>query len=88
MGAPASRSCCATCYLESLRLAEKAGLESIAFPAISTGVYGYPKAEACALAVAAVSDWLAGHELPRTVTFCCFDAADAQLYRERLRIDS
>ena len=76
-----------SCYLESLRLAAEAGLETIAFSAISTGVYGYPKREACAVAVAAVSEWLATHELPRTVTFCCFGAADAALYRARLGLD-
>jgi O-acetyl-ADP-ribose deacetylase (regulator of RNase III) len=73
-----------SCYTESLRLAAEAGLETIAFPAISTGVYGYPKAAACDIAIAAVADWLAAHELPRTVTFCCFSAADAELYRERV----
>jgi O-acetyl-ADP-ribose deacetylase len=72
------------CYLEALRLAEAHGLETIAFPGISTGVYGYPKAEACAAAVSAVSAWLAEHELPRVVTFCCFGAADAALYRAML----
>ncbi len=74
-----------SCYLESLRLATEAGLETIAFPAISTGVYGYPKAKACEVAVAAVAEWLAAHELPRAVTFCCYGAADAALYRTRLR---
>lgn len=74
-----------TCYLESLRLVAEAGLATIAFPAISTGVYGYPKEAACALAVAAVTEWLAGHDLPRTVAFCCFDRRDADLYRARLR---
>ena len=69
------------CYLESLRLAEQHGLETIAFPGISTGVYGYPKAEACAAAVSAVCGWLAEHELPRVVTFCCFGTADAAPYR-------
>lgn len=73
-----------SCYTESLRLAAEAGLETIAFPAISTGVYGYPKEAACEVAASAVSDWLAARDLPRTVTFCCFDAADAALYRERL----
>jgi O-acetyl-ADP-ribose deacetylase (regulator of RNase III) len=75
-----------SCYLETLRLASEAGVETIAFPAISTGVYGYPKREACAVAVGAVSEWLGAHDLPRTVTFCCFAAEDAALYRERLRI--
>ena len=73
-----------SCYIESLRLAERAGLETIAFPGISTGVYGYPKDQACEVAVSAVSGWLTAHDLPRTVTFCCFGAADAELYRRRL----
>ena len=74
------------CYLEPLRLAEALGLETIAFPGISTGVYGYPKAEACAAAVSAVCGWLAEHELPRVVAFCCFGAADVALYRAMLGI--
>ena len=73
-----------SCYEQSLRLASEAGLCTIAFPCISTGVYGYPKDEACEVAVGAVSAWLASHDLPRVVTFCCFDAADAARYRERL----
>jgi O-acetyl-ADP-ribose deacetylase (regulator of RNase III) len=73
-----------SCYTESLRLAEAAALETVAFPGISTGVYGYPKAEACDAAVRAVAAWLATHALPRVVTFCCFGAADAALYRARL----
>ena len=74
-----------SCYVESLRLAAGAGLETVAFPCISTGVYGYPKAGACDIAVSAVAEWLATHELPREVTFCCFEAEDAALYRARLR---
>lgn len=77
-----------SCYTESLRLAEDNGLETVAFPGISTGVYGYPKAEACDVAVAAVAGWLAVHELPRAVTFCCFGAHDAALYRARLGLTS
>jgi O-acetyl-ADP-ribose deacetylase (regulator of RNase III) len=75
-----------SCYLESLRLAAAANLETIAFPAISTGAYGYPREQACAVAVAAVAEWLGAHELPRTVTFSCFGAKDGRLYRERLGI--
>jgi O-acetyl-ADP-ribose deacetylase (regulator of RNase III) len=75
-----------SCYRESLRLAAETGLETVAFPCISTGVYGYPPAEACAVAVAAVSEWLAANELPRVVTFCCFSAGDAEMYRERLGV--
>ncbi len=73
-----------SCYRESLRLAEEAGAHSIAFPAISTGAYGYPKEEACEIAVSTVTEWLGSHELPRSVIFCCFDSASANLYRRRL----
>lgn len=76
-----------SCYRESLRLAADAGLATIAFPAISTGVYGYPKREACAIAVAAVREWLGNHELPQHVTFCCFSDDDGELYRQELAIE-
>lgn len=73
-----------SCYLESLRLAEQHLLETLAFPCISTGAYGYPKPEACDLAVTTVSAWLRAHPLPRIVTFCCFGADDFELYENRL----
>jgi O-acetyl-ADP-ribose deacetylase len=73
-----------SCYRESLRLAQAARARTVAFPCISTGVYGYPKAEACEVAFAAVSEWLTAHPLPERVTFCCFEAEDADLYRARL----
>jgi O-acetyl-ADP-ribose deacetylase (regulator of RNase III) len=73
-----------SCYRESLRLAAEAKLEAVAFPCISTGIYGYPSDEACAIAISAVTDWLAANELPRVVTFCCFLAEDFELYRLRL----
>ncbi len=50
----------AACYRNSLRLADEAGLASIAFPAISTGIYGYPLGEACHVAVGTIRDWIAG----------------------------
>jgi O-acetyl-ADP-ribose deacetylase (regulator of RNase III) len=74
-----------SCYRESLRLASEAGLTSVAFPCISTGVYGYPKPAACREAITAVSEWLSAHELPRSVIFCCYGAEDAELYRLQLR---
>jgi O-acetyl-ADP-ribose deacetylase (regulator of RNase III) len=77
-----------SCYVESLRLATDAGLETIAFPGISTGVYRYPKPEACAVAVGAAAGWLAAHDLPHVITFCCFGSADAALYRTRLALTS
>lgn len=73
-----------SCYLESLRLAADVGDRSVAFPCISTGVYGYPKDEACDIAVDTVRGWLRAHPLPATVIFCCFEARDAELYRARL----
>jgi len=77
-----------SCYLESLRLAADAGLESLAFPCISTGIFSYPQAEACEVAVSAVVEWLVKCELPRIVTFCCFGPEDFALYRARLGSES
>ncbi|PKQ29520.1 MAG: O-acetyl-ADP-ribose deacetylase [Actinobacteria bacterium HGW-Actinobacteria-10] len=71
-------------YTSSLRLAEEAGLDAVAFSCISTGVYGYPKPAACDIAIDTVAAWLAGHDRPFRVVFCCFDAENERLYRERL----
>lgn len=71
-------------YEHSLRLAEENHVRSMAFPCISTGVYGYPKPEACDIAVDAVDGWLRAHESPHEVVFCCFSEQDAQLYERRL----
>lgn len=71
-------------YSHSLRLAEENGAATLAFPCISTGVYGYPKAEACDIAVRTVQTWLSSHELPRSVVFCCFSDEDAAFYQKRL----
>jgi O-acetyl-ADP-ribose deacetylase (regulator of RNase III) len=68
----------ARCYRNSIALAVVHGLTSIAFPAISTGVYGYPKEAAAEIAVREVR--VLG--MPEHVIFCCFDKATADLYRE------
>ena len=68
----------ARCYRNSLALAEKNGLKSLAFPAISTGIYGYPKKPAAEIAVREVKAHAGSLE---KVIFCCFDAATADLYR-------
>jgi O-acetyl-ADP-ribose deacetylase len=73
-----------SCYVESLRLASAAGLKSIAFPCISTGIYGYPKFEASRIAVTAAIEWFTSHELPESVTFCCFGPDDTRSYKELL----
>ena len=62
----------ASCYRECLRLAAEHGLVSIAFPAISTGVYGYPLEPAVRLAVAEVQRGLDAHPALERVILCCF----------------
>lgn len=73
----------ASCYKSSLKLAVENGLHSIAFPNISTGVYGYPKEEAAQIAVKAVQDFLATADSLHVI-FCCFDDENLRLYRSML----
>ncbi len=74
----------ARCYRRSLRLAADAGVQSIAFPAISCGVYGYPLEEAVGIAIATVRAEL--QQLPsiQRVIFCCFDDEMERLYQQQL----
>lgn len=74
----------ASAYESALQLALEHKIQSIAFPCISTGVYGFPSAPACEIAVEAVLGWLESHEIPQSVTFCCFEYADRQLYENRM----
>jgi O-acetyl-ADP-ribose deacetylase (regulator of RNase III) len=73
----------ASAYRRCLELADGARLDSIAFPSVSTGVYGYPIDAAAKIAVRQVMEWLATHHHPRQVVFCTFNApAAAALERE------
>ena len=68
------------CYLRSLELAARLGLASVAFPAISTGVYGYPKEQAALVAWSTVSAWLPSHAVPRVVSLVFFSEEDARTF--------
>ncbi|MDD3118573.1 MAG: O-acetyl-ADP-ribose deacetylase [Victivallales bacterium] len=72
------------CYCNSLRLAAERHLNSIAFPGISTGVYGYPPEQAAAIAVAAVRSW--SEAFPHRVIFVVFSAAAEAIYRRQLAL--
>ncbi len=75
----------ASCYRESLKLAERHGLRSVAFPSISTGAYRFPIDRACRIALATVRDHLAAGSAIELVRFVCFSAADCQAYLDALR---
>ena len=75
----------ANAYRSSLSLAAENGAQSIAFPCISTGAFGFPADHACEIAVQTVSEWLQLNDRPVSVTFCCFEPQDHARYQERLR---
>ena len=70
------------CYRNCLAIAAGRGVATIAFPGISTGIYGYPKGDAARIAVSTVREESAalGNTITE-VTFCCFSAADLEIYR-------
>ena len=70
------------CYVNSLDLAQRHQLASVAFPSISTGVYGYPIADAAHVAVDAVTSWLEKARTVALVRFVCFSERDYATYRE------
>jgi O-acetyl-ADP-ribose deacetylase len=75
----------ASCYRHSLELAAKHGLTSIAFPCISTGLYGYPAEKAAKIAILTVQKALKDIPNPPNVTFCCFSAPALAPYEALLR---
>ncbi|MEM9533514.1 MAG: O-acetyl-ADP-ribose deacetylase [Pseudomonadota bacterium] len=83
-GSAGEREALASCYRESLKLVQREGLGSVAFPCISTGVYGFPAEAAAQIAVTTVRGILDANPSPHLeVTFCCFSEKDQVIY-ERL----
>ena len=73
------------CYRNSLNLAKEHGVHTIAFPCISTGVYGYPAEDAAKVAIATVTEWIeTNSEYEINVIFCCFSDKDEQIYNRLL----
>lgn len=76
----------ASCYNRSLQLACEHELKTIAFPCISTGVYGYPHQEAARVAVGTVRDFIKNPNTLEKVIFCCFLRQDYEIYLELLEM--
>jgi O-acetyl-ADP-ribose deacetylase (regulator of RNase III) len=74
----------ASCYRESLHLAARHHLASIAFPAISTGIYGFPAPRAASIAVGTVAQALERHTGLLQIVFCCFAKDSADVHRAAL----
>lgn len=83
-GSEGERGLLAAAYENSLLEAERLGARSVAFPAVSTGAYGFPKEEAARIAVDAVAAFLKDRALPREVFFVCFSEESAALHRAAL----
>lgn len=78
----------ASCYRRSIELAARNQIRSLAFPGISTGVYGYPVEQAAAIAVATVRQTAGALHVIEDVYFCCFSAKDLAVYQALLEADS
>jgi O-acetyl-ADP-ribose deacetylase len=74
----------ASAYRQSLELAREYGVRTIAFPNISTGVYGYPKEMAAEIAIEEVKSFLELNSLPEKVIFCVFDEENFEIYKNLL----
>jgi O-acetyl-ADP-ribose deacetylase (regulator of RNase III) len=74
----------AACYRNSLSIAQANGFAQVAFPAIATGIYGFPGDAAARIAIAVVADHVAAHPVPEKIIFVCFDDATVAAYRAAL----
>lgn len=84
-GRAQDRKLLSLCYLNSLKLAVENDITSIAFPAISCGIYGYPVKEACKIAVDTTCDLLKDNRKIKKVVFILFSENDLAVYREYLK---
>lgn len=84
-GRPSDPKLLASCYRTSLELARQHGLNSVAFPAISCGIYGYPVEQACHIAIDTVRAFLDDNKFPEKVLFALFSEDFFHVYREYLR---
>lgn len=83
-GRPEDAELLRSCYLESLKLASTHDVKTISFPAISTGIFGYPVKEAADVSLDAVADYLAGHPEIQKVRFILFSESDFEIFRNAL----
>ena len=78
----------ASCYRNSLQVALDNKLKSIAFPSISTGIYGFPKEQAAHIALSTVQDFLRNHKEIEQVIFCVFSKDDLAIYEKLINEDN
>ena len=83
-GGNGERDTLAACYRNCLTIATERAFREIAFPAIATGVYGFPHEEAAQIAVATVRAHLAAHDFPQTVIFVCFNDVTVAAYHRAI----
>lgn len=85
-GTPNDAQLLKACYWNSLELAKENGIHTIAFPMISTGVYGYPKEEAAQIAFSTVRQWQCQHQkFCMEIIFCCFDTQSFHLLSQYMQ---
>jgi len=75
----------ASCYCESLKLAAENGIKTIAFPCISTGVYGYPFCEACVIALRTIEEFLKANDSITQIYMVCYSDSDFERFKAILK---
>lgn len=75
----------ASCYRESLKLAQDNNCRTVAFPNISTGIYGFPKERAAKIAISTVNEFLKKNPLPEKVIFVVFDEENYRIYQQNIK---